>query len=144
MHLSSQFSIGNLKKTLLKDDNKEIKYTFDSILKINTNLMSLLIENILLISELKMSINNYQKFKNINVIQPFYVKIQIIQFSISLNLLSIDQIQMLKQIYMIHQLTVVWQQYKPKSEEFINNLISKNKRVKKYINTKQSDNRYVK
>ncbi|CAD8204502.1 unnamed protein product [Paramecium pentaurelia] len=91
--VSSQLEIQ--KKTLLKDDSNEFKIYFQQyvseLLKqffnqtYFSNLISLLIESILSISELKMYIKNFQKFKNNNLIQPFYVKILVILFSMALN-----------------------------------------------------------
>ncbi|CAD8182719.1 unnamed protein product [Paramecium octaurelia] len=129
-HPFSWFSIGNL-NTLLKDEISELlKQFFNEVY--SSNLMSLVVESSLSISELKSYIKNFEKIKNNNLIEPTCEDLGYpIQYGPQV--ISYKSNSDVKKVYMTHQLSDVQQQYKTKSIEFIVNLISQSKGVKEYL-----------
>ncbi|CAD8201249.1 unnamed protein product [Paramecium pentaurelia] len=129
-HPFSQFSIGNL-NTLLKDEiSEQLKQFFNQAY--SSNLMSLVIESSLPITELKTYLKSFEKIKNNNLVEPscedfgspIQYGTQLIQYKSNSDV---------KRVYMTHQLSDVQQQYKTKAIELINNLIQSSKGVKEYL-----------
>ncbi|CAD8119922.1 unnamed protein product [Paramecium sonneborni] len=129
-HPFSQFSIGNL-NTLLKDEISELlKQFFNQAY--SSNLMSLVVESSLPISELKNYIKNFEKIKNNNLVEPSCEDLgNPIQYGTQL--IQYRSKSDVKKITITHQLSDVQQQYKTKSIEFINNLIQQKKGIKEYL-----------